>query len=273
MLQRLLAGAFDHLAGARKGPTDTELVRRVRAAFASQSVGKGGKHVLIACFPKSSSTFLSSAIGNLPGFNNVPLVFRCGRREQELDPFQCAVLHDSNYASQAHVRYSSATDMILKAFDIFPVILVRNIFDCVVSLCDHYHNEDAEGSMAYLPPQILGAPREKQFDAIISLVLPWYANFFACWSDYKGPALRMTYNEIAENPNAAISKIMAAIDVDVSPSTVEEVIKKTRAEGSRFNVGRLGRGAEQLSAEQVARIRELFSPYSHLEGIDEILRA
>lgn len=233
----------------------------------------GGKHVLIACFPKSSSTFLSNAIGHLPNFNNVPLVFRCGRREQELDLFQCASLHDLNYVSQAHIRYSDATGQIMRTFGIFPVVLVRNIYDCVVSLLDHFHNESMESPLAYLPPAILDAPREKQFDAIIDLALPWYANFYACWAEYRGPALRLSYEEVSADSNGVIARILSAIDWRLPAEAVDGAVAEARAAGSRINVGRSGRGAEQLTAKQIARIRELFAPYAQLGGMSELLRA
>jgi hypothetical protein len=181
-------------------------------------------------------------------------------------------VHNLNYVTQAHVRFSNSTESILKTFDIFPVILVRNIFDCVVSICDHLHNESLEGSMAYFPPRILKEPLEKQYDAIIDLMVPWYANFFACWSDYKGPGLRVSYDEVAENLNGVISRAMRETGYEASPTAIDDAITKARAAGSRFNVGKSGRGAQQLSAKQIARIVELFSHYSHLDGVEELLR-
>jgi len=190
LIQRLLAAGLARFVAPKRDSIEAKLIQRLHAACAGQSAGRGGKHVLIACVPKSSSTFLTNAIANLPDFNNVGLGFLYGRREQELCLFRCSLVHDLNYVTQAHVRFSNSTESILKTFDIFPVILVRNIFDCVVSICDHLHNKSLEGSMAYFPPRILEEPREKQYDAIIDLMVPWYANFFACWSDYKGPGLR-----------------------------------------------------------------------------------
>jgi hypothetical protein len=270
--KRLLAAGLARFVAPKSDSIEAKLIQMLHAACAGQSAGRGGKHVLIACMPKSASTFLTNAIANLPDFNNVGLGFLNGRREQELCLFRCSLVHNLNYVTQAHVRFSNSTESILKTFDIFPVILVRNIFDCVVSICDHLHNESLEGSMAYFPPRILKEPLEKQYDAIIDLMVPWYANFFACWSDYKGPGLRVSYDEVAENLNGVISRAMRETGYEASPTAIDDAITKARAAGSRFNVGKSGRGAQQLSAKQIARIVELFSYYSHLDGVEELLR-
>ncbi len=259
--------------GARnKGLSDTELRRRLSAACAREPVGGGGKHILVACMPKSASTFLTNVIGNLPGFHALGLTFLADRREQELDIYLASQLHDYNYATQAHVRYSEPTGVILKSFNMFPVVLVRNVFDCVVSFCDHIKNEDVVGSMAYFDQRFLEWPRDKQLDAIIDLVMPWYANFFACWSNYPGPCVRTSYDEILQDTPSVIARALQGVGHEASVPEIAAAIEKARGGTTRFNVGRSGRGAEQLSAAQINRVRALFGYYAHIPGVEDILK-
>src|SRR5579871_4444622 len=110
------------------------VMSRLFAARNGQIVPGGGKHILIACMPKSASTYLCGAISNLPGMKEAVLTVGHHRREQELCPLECALVHNFNYVASHHVRYSDATREIMRRYSIFPVILVRNIYDCVVSL-------------------------------------------------------------------------------------------------------------------------------------------
>jgi hypothetical protein len=251
---------------------EEKLVRGIRALELRRSAGGGGKHILIACMPKSASTFLFNCISSLPGFSRAELTVLGGRREQELSVYKCALVHHLHYVAQNHVRYSEATQIIMTTFDIFPVILTRNIFDCVVSLRDHFRKEGLESPIAYIPKEFLNLSAERQFDVIIDLAVPWYANFFACWADYKGPAFRASYDDIAKDPNKAILNITRNIDVECSATVVDSAIESARAAGSRFNKGESGRGKSLLSTSQIARIREIFSIYKNLDGVREILQ-
>ena len=124
----------------------TTLFSHILAAQNGQIVPGGGKHILIACMPKSASTYLCGIISALPEMSQMNLVAGHHRREQELCPLQCALGHHMNYVAAHHVRYSRATQDLLKSYKILPVVLVRNIFDCVVSLRDHLLRENSRYS-------------------------------------------------------------------------------------------------------------------------------
>jgi hypothetical protein len=159
----------------------------------------------------------------------------------------------------------------MTTFQIYPVILMRNVFDCVVSARDHLEKEGVEGPLGYLPPHILELPREKQYDLIITMVVPWYVNFFACWSEYRGPGMRIMYRDMIEDFRGTISRILRAADLGTSYEIIDTAIELAKAQDIRFNVGKVGRGSEELSRRQIARIEEMFSYYSSVEGVDDIL--
>jgi hypothetical protein len=248
-----------------------DLIHRVLAAKRGEPIPKGGKHILIACMPKSGSTFLAKTIGNIPGMFDVTLSFGYERREQELCLVACSLAHELNYVAQHHVRYSTSTQKIMDSFGIFPVVLMRSIFDCVVSLRDHLEQESTEIPIAYLPPQILHLPKEKQYDLLIDLAVPWYANFFACWAEYKGPCMRIFYRDMVEDFQGTISAILRAAGMDTSPALIDRALTLAQTQEVRFNVGRVGRGTQELTPRQIDRIQDLFSNYSDLGGVEDIL--
>ena len=248
-----------------------KLLERLIAAKQESIAPKGGKHILIACMPKTASTFLCKAIAGIPGMTDVTLTFGYQRREQELCPLACSLAHDLNYVAQHHVRYSQPTQNLMTTFQIYPVILMRNVFDCVVSARDHLEKEGTEGPLGYLPPHILELPKEKQYDLIITMVVPWYVNFFACWSEYRGPGMRLFYRDMIQDFRGTISKILRAAELDTSNEIIDSAIELAKSQDIRFNVGKVGRGSEELSRKQIARIEEMFSHYSAVEGVNDIL--
>jgi hypothetical protein len=253
-------------------PNDV-LLNRLLNANNGAPIDPGGKHILVACVPKSGSTFISAALSNLPDFTKVNLTYGFGHREQELAVLNCALLHGFNYVAQHHVRFSQPTEWILKIFGIFPVVLLRNLYDCVASLYDHLHKEDVTLPMAYIPVDFQSWNKERKINFIIDFILPWYANFISCWAEYSGPMLTLTYGEAMKNPGETIGRIASAAGLVVSAADIERAMAPLDAETTRFNVGRVGRGFEMLSRAQVARIRQMFSYYSSIPGVERMLQA
>ena len=252
--------------------TKIEVMERIASAHQRESAGPGGRHILVACLPKSGSTYLSNALSALPGFERVNLTFGFGRREQELCIFTCAAMHGIDYVAQHHVSYSQSTDDILKSFGIFPVILMRNLYDCVVSARDHYCEEgQLENPIAYIDRSFPNWPREKQHDFIIDMVLPWYGNFVASWSESRGPRIRVFYYDLVKSPCNVVATITEAAGIEADAEAIKAAIRSTDKASSRFNVGRIGRGTEELSKQQIARIQTMFSVYDSIPEFELLL--
>jgi hypothetical protein len=249
----------------------TALVSRLLAARSGQVVPGGGKHILIACMPKSASTYLCGAISQLPEMKEAVLTVGHHRREQELCPVECALVHKFNYVASHHVRYSKATSDIMRLFGIFPVILVRNIYDCVVSLRDHLLRESLDIPQAYVPRNFRALTTERQFDYIVDFIIPWYASFFASWNEYDGPAIRLSYERLVQDFPTEIERILNAIGFAASRGHIQSALEQVNPGERRFNVGRVGRGLEMLSGHQIERIRKQFSFYASIPALDTVL--
>ena len=111
-------------------------------------------HVLIACFPKSGSTYLRTIIANLPNMVPVTLTTGYDRREQELSIEQLIFNHKKNYVASHHTRYSLITQKLMDDFEICPIVLVRNIYDVIISLHDHFFREGTSLPMGNIQNEI-----------------------------------------------------------------------------------------------------------------------
>src|SRR5438132_2190295 len=105
-----------------------------------------GQHLFIACVPKSASTFLKNLLVNLTGYRDLFTVYAAGQSEHEI---YLPTLRDSaelDTVTQQHCRASDANVHLMQAFGIRPVVLVRNIFDSVMSLFDFHINGASQTS-------------------------------------------------------------------------------------------------------------------------------
>lgn len=243
----------------------------VDALYHSFSVGKvpcDKFHILVASFPKSGSTWLSEIISQLPDYHRVKLVPMFGSREQELTFERLLLFHGINYVAQHHCRFSEATERCLNAFSILPVVLVRNIFDCVVSVKDHLDNGVSNpdvwrSPMARIPEAYAGWSDTEKFDFIIDMMLPWYFNFFIGWREYS-KGVHIAYRELLADPAATVKKISDGFGLGLRDIEIERALESASRKQTRKNVGEVGRG-QALTPAQRDKIRRLASYYPERE--------
>ncbi len=138
-------------------------------------------HLLVACMPKSASTFLTDALAALPGMRRAPVTWACGWREHVLDEIQLARYDLRSWVSQVHLRYSDHVGQAIEDYHLTPIVMTRNIFDAVASLRDHIRKEPTVFPMITLAPEHAKLPDEDLEELIAELAIPWYINFYVTW--------------------------------------------------------------------------------------------
>lgn len=198
-------------------------------------------HILLACMPKSGSTYLSNVIGCLPDFRKTSLVTHYGRTDQDID-FRLALRKSRyNYVCQHHVQHNEKTKEAIDRFHITPVVLVRNIFDCVPSIRDHLRREAPESPTAYFFESHTQMDDRSLDDMIVQLAIPWYIQFYVSWTQCDA-ALWVTYDQLTESPESTVQKIMGHAGVGYDMKTIKQALAAAEGAANRKNVGRSGRG-------------------------------
>jgi Sulfotransferase domain/Protein of unknown function (DUF1232) len=217
-------------------------------------------HILIACMPKSGSTYLTDVISQCPGIRRAILTPSAGRREQEIDEQLLRKLDRSSFVAQHHVRNSDWTSEMCRSYRVTPIVLVRSLQDVVVSLRDHMRSESA------VFPQFFADARHASLDdasleqMIARLALPWYLNFYMSWRETPG-ALMVSYEELTAAPDQVIREILLFAGADVSLEDLREAMEKVAGrDASRLNIGAAGRGSS-LQPQTVRTILDLVDLY------------
>jgi len=220
-----------------------------------------GHHIFIACVPKSASTFLKNLLINLTGYRDLFTVYAAGQSEHEIYLPTLREWAREDTVTQQHCRASDANIHLMQGFGIRPVVLVRNVFDSVMSLFDFYNNGAFKPSYFRADWQILD--QETKLDLLIENAIPWYFQFVASW-DLAERQKRLevhwlTYEELVGDKTSSVLGVLKFYGLGASRKGVEQRIREIETEGrkNRFNQGLTGRGAAGLSDRQKDQIRRL----------------
>ena len=223
------------------------------------------KHLLVACMPKSGSTFLAAALAEATGFANVALGY--GYEQNEQDLYLPALIRaiEQQTVTQQHMRGTDPNIRLINQFGLSPIILVRNLADVVVSIQDHLDRTAIKASMGYLNERYFELDKSSRIDLLIDLFLPWYVSFFVSWQDAelrnKCPVLWVRYEEMIADTPGTIGRILGHYNVAVPSERISDAIERARGGDVKLNKGIAGRGKSTLSQEQLRRIQALTRHY------------
>ncbi|MBV9993800.1 MAG: sulfotransferase domain-containing protein [Caulobacteraceae bacterium] len=240
---------------------DAAIGAHARPPSRARTLGKTAPtHILIACMPKSGSTFLTDVVASLPGFRRADLTPAYGRRQQELDEVCLRRFAKSDYVAQNHVQHSDWTFELCRDYGVRPVVLVRDLFDVVVSLRDHLRNEGPVSPIFFAERHHAALADDKLERMIARVALPWYVGFYMSWR-LAPDALLVRYEEAVAAPVQTVARILAFSGRTLPAKDIEAAVGKVRAAAaSRLNVGASGRGAG-LSRDVVRDVLDLIDFY------------
>ncbi|MEM9222733.1 MAG: sulfotransferase domain-containing protein [Pseudomonadota bacterium] len=218
-------------------------------------------HFLLACMPKSGSTYLAQILANMPGMRREHLVPGYERREQELCTVRLmemrqltggllrmwreaggtAGVKPVGFVAQHHLRFSKPTKVLIDRFELMPIVLVRNIFDVVPSLYDHVRTH-LTLPMAFMDHEFLELDEGKALDMISDLIIPWYFNFYVSWSKANIYCVRMSYEDVIADPEAAVANIYRCYEVPWTQEEIAIALEQASQTDTRKNKGVVGRG-------------------------------
>ncbi len=233
------------------------------------------KLILVAAMPKSGSTFLSNTLAAIADLRMFRL--SSGYSTNEHDLYLPAMIFGkmTGCVSLLHMRGTYHNVQLMKRFKIRPIVLVRDIFDIIVSLThDLMEMRQRETtptgqtgySFIWLDESFNEFDQTELTDAIIELALPWFVNFYASWYTLceRGDieASWVTYEELLSAKEQTMRILLAeqgiGEDTNINP---ELLSRKYRT----YRTAKIGGGEIELTDDQRTRIRDKFRFYPNMD--------
>jgi len=229
-------------------------------------------HILVACMPKSGSSFLSNCIAGYKGFRHGILVPDYGVREQEMCELRLEKFNNRPYVAQLHVRNSEWTQKLIERYGITHVVLVRDLLDVVVSIRDHVRKLFHFGSLITLTARHRDISDDELDSLIVQFAMPWYISFYAGWR--KDPkAMFLNYEDVTTDPAATMAKIFDKARFDYTAEEISAALDKIEEKKgrNRFNKGVKGRG-EKILPETRQKLVDMMAHYPEFKD-DRIFKS
>ena len=221
-----------------------------------------GSCLFVTCFPKSGSTFLVSVLEEATGYMRQFLGYN-HLNEQDLYLPSLIDSYNMNIVCHQHTRATRPNLALMREFSIRPIVLVRNVFDCIVSLRDHLEKESRTTPIFNASDAFFAKSTTAQCDELIDLALPWYVNFITSWINAEQQGVDLlwtTYEDLITNKPEVIRRILEFYNLDQHANEIVDAVSRIDQDsGTRFNKGVSGRGERQLTPEQQKRIVDRFS--------------
>lgn len=231
--------------------------------------------VFMAFPPKAAGTFLRQAVIEASGGDLVRVVYAQGGRDaQPYMPtflgYYLGGLCAGPLVAHVHMQALPSNVSFLNAFGIRPIIMLRSVRDMLVSyrdMLDADPSSQRQDLNIAIPEDWTTRDARAKGDFLVDMLGPWYASYYATWLALAQQAgsqiLVLGYGELLAAPQDVLHRILLHSGIDTSleecASTMGDVwIDRSRL---RFNQGREGRGATQLSDAQQDRIKALLSQY------------
>lgn len=217
-------------------------------------------HLLVACFPKSGSTYLTKGLSLVTGLPLRHVSAAFGHNEQDILERRLKRLTRRSVIQQ-HIKGTDNNVALLQSYGVRPVVLVRNIFDTLVSLDDHLRQEDHRAPTGYVHRQFWQMDFEDRLHYLIQVHLPWYFNFFVSWREAveRIEILWLTYERLFDDVPRALAEVLAFHALSVGHERLTQVVEALRDADTRFNKGVRGRGDDLLSDAHKDAIQRLAS--------------
>jgi hypothetical protein len=225
---------------------------------------------LLVALPKSSSTYSTRALSRILDADvHKDIVTQDRFTPKDLHIPGIVAMRERATISQVHLVATGANLRILQAFRMPVAILLRNLFDVVVSLRDHMKSNPYFSSIL-IPNAYDTLSDHDKLDYIIDTAVPWMVTFYVSWAQAMArgdiDAEFVFYEDMMSEQVPFFRKICARFGQQVSDADVNKaLVAVEKSAATRFNVGKPGRGESELSDAQIARIRRHADYYP---GID-----
>ncbi len=233
------------------------------------SVLSGPRRVLVASPMKAASTYTAHVIARYLGVS-VPDVEYDWLAEQNYTDALRRQLAGGPFVMSLHMRPHQSNLNGLHADDVRVTLLWRNLGDVIVSFDDHVPRYGAHNPMFFVDhDRFVRLPRQERFRHAIDGFVPWNLGFYLHWRLMPGLPFNPYELLVADAP-AFFRQLLTQIGVAVEPEWLDEVLAQP-ADGTRFNVGSVGRSALAFDDETKRRVERRVLEHPERDELDVLV--
>ena len=237
--------------------------------------------------PKSGSTWITKVLISLlsnKGWFCGTLVPAYGKRTQEIDPrlfFMLGDVKTNTFFIHQHCICSKYTERLIEDSNLMAFLQVRNIFDATISLFDHFckiKTKTWSDINELLPDGFEKWSDSMLLDYVIDIEIPWYIKFLDSWLSsplvINNNIYVIKYEMLVNDPVNSIQNLLTFAQIkNITDEEIEKALtsySQNTMLPDRFNKGLCGRGKEELSNKQIAKITKYMTYYPNTDFSDVI---
>lgn len=224
--------------------------------------------VLIACSPKSGSTYTAKVLACYLEAERLYPQEYAGYREQNILPQYFEASKDKSIVTQLHVMPNEPNLERIKALDLQTVVLRRNVADSLVSLDDHIRLEDHRTPACFIRDRsrYLALSMEDRIQYLIRYATPWYIAFYLAWKDR--PVVKAFYRKLALDKQGFFAGILTDLGIALDRERLAGLLH-VEMQNTRFNQGRFGRSLSVFTRRNWDLLLGMLS--EHPEDLRELI--
>lgn len=223
--------------------------------------------IVVAAMPRSGSTYFVNTLSQLTHLPYFRLSSAFGTNEQDLYlPALC--INTQGCVAQMHMKGTYHNVKLLKMFHIRPIILVRNIFDTIISLTNdlrkkqqHIHSKTGEIGYSFLwnDTSIEKLDENEFLDFVIDFATPWYVTFYVSWYNLNPNAMWVTYEELMKDPLTTFINVFTFLNEKPKVPFFPEILSK------KYNTFYNGKIDKEISIQHRIKIAKYLQYYPYID--------
>lgn len=205
-------------------------------------------NIFVSAFMRSGSSHIVRSLARLLDHRvstpQVGFAGEAGTDEHIINYNVLNILHlEGDYVLHHHAKATGNNLRILQTYGYRPVVVLRNVFDSLVSVY-----EQMEVSPHMTVPGVFRPPWEHMADHerwqwMAENMIPWYYSFFASWNAADIPKHFIYYEDYYKDQLKGMKAMLDFLEVpDALYPSNKEIEDAVRRKDARFNFGTSGRG-------------------------------
>ena len=206
-------------------------------------------NIFVAAFMRTGSSHLVYSMGRMLNYRvttpQMGFAGKAGTDEHIVNySVLCVQTQEGNFVFHQHCKGTGNNVHILKAYHFKPIIMMRNLYDCIVSCWDQMPASPHMTVPGVKRPPWNDMTEEQRWLWMGFNVIPWYYSFYNSWMQADIPKHIVWYDEHYKDQKKSMKKIFKFIDLpkDQWPSSEKMDKEIEPANTSRLHIGKSGRG-------------------------------